>query len=310
MRQPLLPLLLFAALAACSKSPSAAVAGDGADLTAARAAAPTRLRDKTRDGSPVPAPPPGVLELVRYRAEPGELAAYLTPRPAQPGKHAAIVWITGGDSNTLGDVWSPQSRDNDQSADAFREAGLVVMYPSLRGGNDNPGVREGFYGEVRDVLAAADYLAKLDYVDPQRIYLGGHSTGGTLALLVAQSDARFRAVFAFGPVADVSGYGGRFVPVSLDQTEEIRLRSPGYWLASIRSPVFAFEGDHDANTDDLETMRKANRNPLAHWYVVPHADHFSVLAPTSELIARKIQADTGARGAIAFDPAELENLLR
>jgi len=308
MRLPLLPLLLSVALAACTQAPSAD-AGGGADLTAARAAAPAETARGTQEGSPVPAPPAGELELVRYRAEPGELAAYLSPRPSQPGKHPAIVWLTGGDSNTLGDVWSPQPRENDQSAAALRRAGVVVMYPSLRGGNDNPGLREGFYGEVRDVLAAADYLAKLDYVDPQRIYLGGHSTGGTLALLVAQSDARFRAVFAFGPVADVSVYGGRFVPAGLSE-EQLRLRSPGYWLASIRSPVFAFEGDHSANTEDLEALRRANRNPLAHWYVVPHTDHFSVLAPTSELIARKILADTGARSAIAFAPAELDALAR
>ena len=311
MRLPLLPLLLFAALAACSRAPTAnaANAGEGADLAAARTAAPAETARGTQEGSPVPAPPAGVLELVHYRAEPGELAAYLTPRPAQPGKRPAIVWLTGGDSNTLGDVWTPQPRGNDQSAAALREAGVVVMYPSLRGGNDNPGVREGFYGEVRDVLAAADCLAKLDYVDPQRIYLGGHSTGGTLALLVAQSDARFRAVFAFGPIADVANYGGRFVPPGLSE-EQLRLRSPAYWLASIRSPVFAFEGDHDANTDDLEAMRRANRNPLAHWYAVPRTNHFSVLAPTSELIARKILADTGERSAIAFEPAELDALVR
>ncbi|UZW59863.1 alpha/beta hydrolase family protein [Lysobacter enzymogenes] len=304
---PLLSLLLFAALAACSRPP---LADAGDDLAAARAAHPTQLRERVRDGSPALAPPPQVLQLVQYRAEGGQLSAYQTPRPDAAGKRPAIVWITGGDSNTLGDVWTEQPRDNDQTAAAFRDAGLVVMYPSLRGGNDNPGVREGFYGEVNDVLAAADYLAKLDYVDPQRIYLGGHSTGGTLALLVAQSDARFRAVFAFGPVADVSGYGERYVPVAQDDDKEIRLRSPGYWLASIRSPVFVFEGDHDANTEDLEAMRKASANPLAHWYVVPRANHFSVLAPTNELIARKIQADTGPRTTIAFDAAELQGLVR
>jgi dipeptidyl aminopeptidase/acylaminoacyl peptidase len=56
----------------------------------------------------------------------------------------------------------------------------------LRGGNDNPGRREGFLGEVDDVLAAADHLSKLPHIDPTQIYLGGHSTGGTLALLVAE----------------------------------------------------------------------------------------------------------------------------
>ena len=69
---------------------------------------------------------------------------------------------------------------------AYRRAGIVMMYPSLRGGNDNPGRREGFLGEVDDILAAAEYLARESYVDPGRIYLGGHSTGGTLAMLAAE----------------------------------------------------------------------------------------------------------------------------
>ena len=41
-----------------------------------------------------------------------------------------------------------------------------MMFPSLRGGNDNPGAKEGFLGEVDDVIAAADFLAKQPYVDP------------------------------------------------------------------------------------------------------------------------------------------------
>jgi dipeptidyl aminopeptidase/acylaminoacyl peptidase len=61
-----------------------------------------------------------------------------------------------------------------------------MMFPSLRGGNDNPGRHGGFYGEVDDVLAAHDYLSRQPYVDPKRIYPGGHSTGGTLALLTAE----------------------------------------------------------------------------------------------------------------------------
>jgi hypothetical protein len=40
-----------------------------------------------------------------------------------------------------------------------------MMFPSLRGGNDNPGAREGFYGEVDDVVAASEFLARQPYVD-------------------------------------------------------------------------------------------------------------------------------------------------
>ncbi|HWH68599.1 MAG TPA: prolyl oligopeptidase family serine peptidase [Candidatus Sulfotelmatobacter sp.] len=154
-------------------------------------------------------------------------------------KHPAILWIFGGFGNSIGEIaWLPSPPENDQSASAFRRAGLIMMYPSLRGGNDNPGAVEGFYGEVHDIIAAADYLAKQDCVDPDRIYLGGHSTGGTLALLVAESTDRFRAVFSFGPVCNVAGYGAENLPFNLRDRQEVELRTPALWLHAIPRPTF------------------------------------------------------------------------
>jgi len=99
-------------------------------------------------------PAGSAFQLIHYQSPAGRLAAYITIAPKDGKKHPAIVWITGGDSNSIGDVWTPNDRSNDQSASAFRKAGIVMMFPSLRGGNDNPGRREGFYGEVDDILAA------------------------------------------------------------------------------------------------------------------------------------------------------------
>src|SRR5205085_2693378 len=107
-------------------------------------------------------------------------------------------------------VWQDEPPQNDQTASAYRKAGIATMFPSLRGGNDNPGFKESLFGEVDDVLAAREYLARQDFVDPKRIYLGGHSTGGTLVLLAAASTDQFRAVFSFGPVDDIRGYGPVF----------------------------------------------------------------------------------------------------
>src|SRR2546430_17631493 len=105
------------------------------------------------------------------------MAAYLSPDPRDGKKHPAIIWITGGDCNSIGDVWSPAPRANDQTASAFWKAGIIMMFPSLRGGNDNPGLKEGFFGEVEDILAAADFLAKQEDVDAKRNYLGGPRPG-------------------------------------------------------------------------------------------------------------------------------------
>src|SRR6185503_4915028 len=132
-------------------------------------------------GTPLPKPPPALFVRSDYTGAEGRtLAAFVTPDPRDGQRHAAIVWITGGDSSTLEDFWSEGSPDNDQSASAFRKAGVIMMFPTLRGGNVDEGRHEFFFGEVDDIHAASNHLANLPYVDPARIYLGGHSTGGTL----------------------------------------------------------------------------------------------------------------------------------
>ena len=218
-----LPALLLLLVAACAKKddrpqgqgpapqqgpqpgPGSSPPEATQSYTGARKAFVTRLVRQEKANELVDEPPAKLFRKVKYDSPVGELAAYLTPDPKDGKKRPAIVWITGGDCNTIGDVWSPAKPTNDQSARQYREAGVVMMFPSLRGGNNNPGYRENFLGEVDDVLAAADYLAKQPHVDPKRIYLGGPSTGGTLVMLVAESSDRFRAAFSFGPAESITG---------------------------------------------------------------------------------------------------------
>ena len=183
-----------------------------------------------------------------------------------------------------------------------------MMFPSLRGGNDNPGTKEGFLGEVDDVIAAAKFLQTQPYVDPNRVYLGGHSTGGTLALLVSEcSSSLFRAVFAFGPVADVAAYGSDrdFVPVNLRDRREIRPRSPGYWLNSIQSPTWVLEGTEEANTASLRIMARICKNPKVRFVEIKNATHFDGLAPINEFIARQILQDTKPTCSINLAPSDV-----
>jgi acetyl esterase/lipase len=275
-------------------------------LLGARQNFQTKLLPQKRELDPLEVPPRKLFSTVKYPAANGQLAAYLTPDPADAKQHPAILWITGGDCNSIGDVWSAAPRNNDQTAAAYRKAGIVMMFPSLRGGNNNPGRKEGFLGEVDDVIAAAKYLQKQPYVDPKRVYLGGHSTGATLAVLVSECSPLFRAVFAFGPVGDVAGYGADsgLVPVDLKNRQEVTLRSPGYWLASIQSPTWVLEGT-DGNIADLRAMAKMSTNAKARFVEINGADHFATLAPINEFIARQILQDTGAECSITLSADEV-----
>lgn len=278
-------------------------------LSAARQGFKSNLQPAAGERKAVPAPPNNTFSLVTYDAPTGKFPAYLTPDPGDGKKHPAILWITGGDCNSIGPVWVPGSGGGDQTASAYRRAGLVMMFPSLRGGNQNAGQKEGFLGEVDDVKAAGEYLAKLPYVDSKRIYLGGHSTGGTLVLLVAECSDQFRAVFSFGPVHDVSGYPPQFTPFNTRDRAEVEVRSPGLWLETITSPTFVFEGTKDGNLPALEIMAKASKNPKVRFFPVQGADHFTLLSPVNKLLAGKIPADVGPECILTTSEAEVNGTM-
>ncbi|WKB55873.1 alpha/beta hydrolase family protein [Eleftheria terrae] len=262
-------------------------------LLEARQGFRTQVSEPGSGALPLPHPPAQWFIRTDYVSTGGlVLPAFITPDPKDGRRHPAILWLTGGETHSLGDFWVAGPPSNDQSASAFREAGIVVMFPTLRGGHQNPGRKEYFLGEVDDVLAAAQHLARQPHVDPNRIYLGGHSTGGTLALLAAEMGAKFEAVFAFGPVAQVDRYPPPLVPAGLRQRggEEVRLRSPLHWLHGIASPTYLIEGRREpGNLNELAALcQEASHQPLLFCVPVEGEDHFSVLSRVGRVLAARI----------------------
>ncbi|MEM7233392.1 MAG: alpha/beta fold hydrolase [Planctomycetota bacterium] len=261
-------------------------------LRDARKGHETKLLKTQRSQEKIATPPKKLFRIVRYKSKVGRLSAYVSEPESRDKKYPAIIWLSGGFpvGGCHAGAWIPQGRDNDQSASSYRRAGIIMMYPSLRGTYGNPGRQEYFYGEVEDVLAAGTYLKSLDYVDPKRVYLGGHSTGGTLALLAATATTRFRAIFSFGPVSSASDYGDERALFDIDDAKESRLRSPIHFLDAIRTPTFVIEGSERGNAASLRELRAATKNPRLRCIELQGADHFNLMAPINDLIASKIVA--------------------
>jgi alpha/beta superfamily hydrolase len=272
-------LFLFTANAAFAES-----------LPEARSKFETKIVQQVEDdGFRFPTPPSNLFSIVQYESQVGALSAMLS-KPVDPNKkYPAIIWLTGGfPVGGIGEsAWMPKSKSNDQSAKAYREAGIIMMYPSLRGTMGNPGQQEGFYGEVDDVISALHYLQKQPYVDASQIYLGGHSTGGTLALLVAESTDEFKTIFSFGPVAGNLNYGTANALHDPDIKQENILRSPYYFLDSIQSPTYVIEGE-EGNYDMLQVLDNHNSNSNVHFLPIKGANHFSTLQPINEYLADRI----------------------
>ncbi|GGH69824.1 dienelactone hydrolase [Filimonas zeae] len=271
-------------------------------LAEARKGFKTQLIKINKIEDPAEEPPQDLFSIVSYPTPIGNMTAYLGKIPDDGKLHPAIIWITGGFGNDIGDVWSEASPDNDQSAADYSKAGIIMMHPAQRGGNGNPGSDESFFGEIDDIIAAADFLAKQKGIDPNRIYLGGHSTGGTKVLLAAECTNKFRAVFSFGPGTAAAEYGPDNLTYNTTNEQENRLRAPALWLSSLQTPVFVFEGDQNGNMDavkDLERIAKKEDNQFLHCHIVKGKDHFSVLQPTNQEIAQKILADD-KKGAVTM----------
>ena len=279
-----------------------ATAQDEPRLLEKRAGHKTQLLGKKREQEAAPKPPADApFELVKFPTKLGGMSAYLTkPAGGEKGKRPAIVWITGGfpTASPGAYLWEPTKIGNEQSARIYRLEGITTMFPTVRGSEPgNPGYQEGFYGEVEDIISAGDYLSKLPQVDPQRIYLGGHSTGGTLALLVAESTDRFAGVFCFGPTDE--GYGKETAPHKWDKKER-GLRSPIQHLGSIRVPTYVIEGE-GGNRESLVALEEVSKNKNVRFILADRADHFDVIHPANAIIAKAIMASRGGELELDLD---------
>jgi dipeptidyl aminopeptidase/acylaminoacyl peptidase len=140
---------------------------------------------------------------VSYPSEDGTVihARLLRPRDASAARPApVVVAVHGGPSTCAGDEW-------DGLAQYFVEKGYGWLAPNYRGstgyGRTFERAGRGVRGldDVGDCLFAGEYLAKLEWVDEERIAIVGRSYGGFLALGTLTRDPEHR--FAAG----VSLYG-------------------------------------------------------------------------------------------------------
>src|SRR5262249_28859121 len=143
--------------------------------------------------------------------------------------------------------WAFGEGDWDDAA-PFANAGFVLFVPMLRGENGNPGHYESFLGEVDDAIAAGQFVASLPNVDDKRVFVAGHSVGGVLTCLVAMLPSPYKAAAAFDGYVDMeswaAGSTNEQVPYDRKSRDEIRVRNPMAFVASLRCPIKLFAGNN------------------------------------------------------------------
>jgi dienelactone hydrolase len=246
-------------------------------------ASPDLVRERTRHPTvlkrhgPAPQryqaeqPPAGVQEVI-YSSGKLMLKAWLA-KPPGDGPHPAVVFCHGGFSFGADD-W--------EQASPFLKAGFVLMMPMLRGENGNPGEFELWFGEIDDAIAAGRYVAAVPGVDTHRIFIAGHSSGATTAMLAAVQSSPFVAAAAYGPTTDclwlirMPQFNG-LAPFDPTDTNETYLRSPKYFITGLNCPLYIYVGDSDQYAFD-DTLhldgQAADAGKKCIRTIVP-GDHFS-----------------------------------
>jgi acetyl esterase/lipase len=187
--------------------------------------------------------PPGADQIF-YRSGYGgelELVAWVSRYERTRKPRPAILFLHGG--NAIG-------QGHWQLMKPYIDAGYVVMIPSMRGENGQKGNFSGFYDEVDDVLAASDRLRHMPGIDPHRIFLAGHSIGGTLAMLTAMSTHRFRAAAPISGNPDAFAFFDRYpqdIRFDDKNPREFQMRSPVCYAHSFKCPMKVMHGSEEVH---------------------------------------------------------------
>lgn len=136
-------------------------------------------------------------------------------------------------------------------------------------------------------VALAWLAARVPEVDPDRVYTAGHSSAGTMALLLAEHDRRVKGCVAFAPRSDVKA--------NFDFAQRLMLRGAGVsWLdeffstydpkvhaAELKCPVFLFHARDDSVVPVSETEAFAAQlerlGTPAHLVTVDSGGHYQAM---------------------------------
>jgi dipeptidyl aminopeptidase/acylaminoacyl peptidase len=219
-------------------------------------------------------------EQVEFRSGDLRLKAWVSrPSPSADGKQPAVLFLHGGFAFDRGD-WIMSK--------PYRDAGFVVLTPILRGENGQGGAFTLFYEELEDVLAAAAYLRGLPHVDKEHIFVAGHSSGGTLAMLAAMNSRDFRASSSFSGSPDQvlasrlqPEAADRGLPFDRSDPREFQLRSPLSYAASFKCPTRIYFGTKEPWWEQVsrQTAAIAKKKGLDVQAVQVEGDHSSSIEP-------------------------------
>lgn len=192
----------------------------------------------------------------QLKAEDGQTLHYsiLKPKQMQAGKkYPVIVSVYGGPGaqrvkNSFGSLYYQY----------LVQQGFIIFTLDNRGSHnrgkafESPIHRKLGDVEVRDQIQGVKFLRTLDYVDPERIGISGHSYGGYMVLMAMfKAGDYFKAGVSGAPVTDWMLYDTYYTEKYLDHPKD---NAEGYEASSVfpyaknlKGPLLIYHGMADDN---------------------------------------------------------------
>lgn len=179
------------------------------------------------------------------------------PPNFQAGKKYPVLFlIHGGPQSAWGESWS--YRWNPQ---VFAGAGYVVVMPNPRG---STGYGQKFTDDINadwggkpyeDIMAVADHIATLPYVDADRMAAAGGSYGGYMVDWLLGHTQRFKALVSHAGVYDLRSMFGEteelwfplweFQGAPWQSPETYAKWSPSQYVPEFKTPTLVIHGELD-----------------------------------------------------------------
>lgn len=257
----------------------------------------------------------GGLEIEAYLLDPRESDAVADDADELP----AVVWVHGGPMRQMRDGWHP-----DRSyglAYTYQQylahQGYVGLFVNYRGGiGYGAEFRASLAGnrgddEMKDIVAGAEYLRDLEYVDPDAVGMWGLSYGGYAALqLLGTHPVSFDVAVNLAGLADLELYrdwaeetkypsAASSMAVRLggepwEAPESWEYASPVTHFENYENPLYSFHGTGDRYVNfeqlDLAVDELLETDADHEWEYYPDENHLFTDRKTWERTFEKIEA--------------------
>lgn len=227
-------------------------------------------------------------QIVHYKSFDGTVISALLWMPfnlARDSNAPAVVFPHGGPSNQTVDNWNPN-----RTAMALASRGFVVIAPNVRG---STGYGRAFEAgnhmdlggdDLKDEIAARQFVIDTGYVDPKRVGITGGSYGGFMTLMaIARAPGLWAAGVDEYGVIDWSAlwlstdlpdrqYLESYLGDPVKNKSAYAASTPLTYIKSATAPLLVLQGENDTTVtkDQAEkviAVLKANdRTAEAHFY--------------------------------------------